>query len=115
MTFKTDAIKEDAVKGAVSRVTHIALFSTAGTATPGTEISGGDYARQACTWNHGAVDGQTTTTVTFSVPAGTTVRGFGLYTAATGGTYIEGDAVPEQPFETGGTYQLTVPVSVGGA
>lgn len=114
MAFPTNTMKENAAIGSVTTVTHAALFSTAGGASAGTEISGGSpaYARKAISWTNGAVDGSVTATVTFDVPSGATVAGFGLYTAATGGTYVGGGSLTSQAFGSQGTYALTVTVSV---
>lgn len=114
MAFPTAVMKENGALGAVNTATHLSLFSTAGGATAGTEISGGSpaYARKPVTWNGGAVDGTVTGTATFDVPSGATVAGFGMHTAVTGGTYVGGGAVTSQAFSSQGTYQLTVTVSV---
>lgn len=87
---------------------YVALFSTAPSGnTTGTEITGGSYARQAATWP-APTNGQISVTVTFQVPSGATVAGFGLYSAATAGNYIDGGSLTSQGFATGGTYQLTI-------
>lgn len=88
-----------------------ALFTTATTGTtPGTEVTGGSpaYARKSLTWAAGTVDGTVTATAVFDVPAGATVVGAGLYTAATGGTYLDGGSVASQAFASQGTYTLTL-------
>lgn len=93
--------------------THAALFTTTTTGTtPGTEVSGGTpaYARKSLVsaWTAGTVDGSTTATVVFDVPAGVTVLGAGLYNAVTGGTYLDGGPVTSQAFASQGTYTLTI-------
>lgn len=108
MPYPTATMREDAAIGSVSKATHAALYTTAGGASAGTEVSGGTYARRPITWSHGAVDGQTTATVTFNVPAGVTVRGAGMHTALTGGSYVGGGAVTEQAYASAGTYTLTI-------
>lgn len=85
------------------------------TADPGTtgtvvgEVTGGApaYARKAITWG-AAAGGQVTGTVTFDVPSGVTVAGAGLWSAATGGTFIDGGTVASQTFSAQGTYTLTL-------
>lgn len=89
--------------------THAALYTTAPGGSAGTEVTGGSpaYARKALTW--GAASGSVVTvTVTFDVPAGTTVVGAGVHTAITAGTYLDGGAVTSQAFATQGTYTLTL-------
>lgn len=86
-----------------------ALYTTVPGGSAGTEVTGGSpaYARKALTW--GAASGSVVTvTVTFDVPAGTTVVGAGVHTAITAGTYLDGGAVTSQAFATQGTYTLTL-------
>lgn len=87
---------------------YVALFSTAPSGgTPGTEISGGTYARVAAGWG-AASNGVISGSVTINVPSGATVAGVGLYTAATGGTYVDGAAVTSQAFASAGTYTVSL-------
>lgn len=88
-------------------ITHLALFTTVPGASAGTEVSGGSYARKPITWG-ATTDGVTSGTVTFDVPAGTTVAGWGGFNALTAGTYFDGGAVTSQNFATAGQYALTV-------
>jgi hypothetical protein len=97
-----------------------ALASAAGyvslhTADPGTtgasEVTGGSpaYARKAQTWNAasgGALDNSNAPV--FDVPAGTTVTHFGLWSAASAGTFYGGNALSaSEAFAAQGTYTLT--------
>jgi hypothetical protein len=70
--------------------THLSLH-TAWSATGANEVSGGSpaYARQAATWDaaSGAV-AALSAPVTFDVPAATTVKWVGRWTADTGGTFL---------------------------
>lgn len=86
-----------------------ALTSTAPSATTGTEISGGSpaYARIACSWTPGAAGVTTATAQVFNVAAGTTVVGYELFSASTGGTYIDGATITSQAFASQGTYSIT--------
>lgn len=86
----------------------VALYTTVPTSSAGTEVSGGSpaYARKTPTWSG---TNPITATVTFDVPAGTTVKGVGLYNS--GGTYIDGGAVggaSGQLFSSQGQYQITL-------
>jgi len=87
---------------------YAALYTTAPGATAGTEVTGGSpaYARKAITWGSPS-GGVITGTVTFDVPAGTTVVGAGLHSAVTAGTYLDGAAVTSQAFASQGTYTIT--------
>lgn len=86
--------------------THAALYSTTAGATAGTELTGGTYARQAITWGTSA-SGVVTGTCTFNVPSGATVAGWGVYSGAAG-AYFDGGALTSQPFNSAGTYALTL-------
>lgn len=92
-------------------------FAALFTADPGLagtvvgEVTGGSpaYARKAIVW--GATSGGiTTATVTFDVPAGTTVTFAGVTTAGTAGVsdLLGRAAVTSQAFATQGTYALTL-------
>lgn len=74
------------------------------------EISGGSpaYARKAHTWNaasSGALDNSNAPE--FDVPAGTTVKFVGLWSADTGGTFYGFFAVTNEAFAAQGKYTLT--------
>ena len=93
-----------------------ALFGAIFTADPGGtgtvvgEVTGGApaYARKSITWAPGAA-GVTSGTVTFDVPAGTTVTFAGVCTSGVAGTSDLRDkvAVTSQAFATQGTYAVT--------
>src|SRR6266540_5640593 len=90
----TDILKnaclDSAVAGAPGTALFLGLHTTLGQS--GTEVTGGSpaYGRMGITWQAaGAVTQGTkdiTAAVTFNVPAGTTVRGIGLWSASTAGT-----------------------------
>lgn len=84
-----------------------ALFTTAPGATAGTEVTGGSpaYARKALTWG-AAANGVVTATATFDVPA-CTVVGTGVFSAATAGTYLDGNTVATVTFTTQDTVTVT--------
>lgn len=88
--------------------THAALFTTAPSGVnPGTEVTGGTYARVALSWGAPS-GGKIIATASFNVPAGVTVAGVGLYNALTGGTYLDGATVTSQAFATATTYVITI-------
>ena len=88
---------------------YASLHSADPGSTGASEILGGSpaYARKALAWGT-AASGATTVTVTFDVPTGVTVAGAGLWSAATGGTFVGGGTVASQAFSGQGTYSLTV-------
>ncbi len=92
-------------------------FAAIFTADPGLtgtvtgEVTGGSpaYARKSISWG-AAAGGVITGTVTFDVPAGTTVTYAGVCASGTAGTADLKDraAVTSQNFATQGTYTLTL-------
>jgi hypothetical protein len=110
MALSTAISKNNGASGVIAPMAYLALFTTVPAGAAGTEVTGGTpaYARRAITWS-APVNGVSTGTIAtpFDVPAGVTVRGAGVMSAATGGTYLEGGAVTEQVFATQGTYNLT--------
>lgn len=108
MAIQTATQKETLAVAYGTAATYAALYTTTPGATAGTEVTGGSYARQALTWTAGSTDGVVTATATFSVPAGTTVVGAGVHTAATGGTYLDGGAVTSQTFATAGSFTVNL-------
>lgn len=89
---------------------YAALFTTAPSgSSPGTEVSGGSYARIAVSWSAPSA-GVITASCSFNVPV-TTVAGAGLYTALTGGTYLDGGAITSQSVQAG-TYTLSLSFTV---
>lgn len=84
-----------------------ALFTTAPGATAGTEVAGGSpaYARKALSWGAPA-NGVITATATFDVPA-CTVVGTGIFSAATGGNYLDGNTVSSVQFTAQDTVTVT--------
>lgn len=94
--------------------TGFAALFTADPGSSGTvvgEVTGGSpaYARKAVSWG-AASGGVITASVTFDVPAGTTVTFAGVCTAGTAGVSDLRDkvAVTSQAFATQGTYVLTL-------
>lgn len=104
----TVAFRESVAVYAGSLMPYATLYTSVPTATtPGTEVSGtGWTGRKAVSWSAGASDGSITATVVFDVPAGQTVVGAGFHSALTAGNYLDGGAVPSQPYATAGTYTL---------
>jgi hypothetical protein len=109
VTIQTATQKNTLATAYGTAATHAAIYTTAPGASAGTEPSGGSpaYARKAISWGS-ASGGVITATVTFDVPAGTTIVGAGVHTALTAGTYLDGASVTSQAFASQGTYQLTL-------
>lgn len=91
MTDWVDAAKNLSLNELGDAITHISLH----TAYPGTtgtsEVAGGSpaYSREGVTWDVAASGSKASSgALDFDVPAGTTVAWAGLWTAATGGTFL---------------------------
>lgn len=99
---------------ALDAIGAVGLYVSLHTADPGTtgasEVTGGSpaYARQACTWDAAASGSMALAAAkTFDVPSGTTVTHFGVWSAATSGTfYGGGELSASEAFGAQGTYEL---------
>ena len=105
----TNASKE----AAATAVTALGSYVSLHTGDPGTsgasEASGGSpaYARQQTTWTAGAADGVVDgSQVTVDVPAGTYTH-FGLWSAATGGTFVGGGSIASTTLAAQGQIKVT--------
>lgn len=108
MSIQTETQRNNLATQYAAKAVSVALTTTVPGATAGTEVTGGSYARQTPTWSTAATSA-TNCTVTFSVPAGTTVKGVEVFDS--GGTYLDGAAIggaSGQNFATAGTYQVTL-------
>lgn len=72
----------------------------------GTELTGGSYARQACTATATGGNIRLAVDETFSVPAGT-VAGWRAWSASTAGVDYGGDPVTAEVYAAPGQYTLT--------
>lgn len=107
MAIAAAATKTDLAARYATLAAYGALATSAPGASAGTEPSGGSpaYARKALTWTAGAA-GVTSATATFDVPA-CTVNGTQLFTAVTGGTYVDGKTETAVVFSTQDTVTVT--------
>lgn len=97
----------------LDQIGTVAVRVSLHTADPGTtganEVSGGTYGRQTVAWG-AATNGSKTTTgtpaATIPVPA-STVSHFGLWSAATGGTFYGGGSLSAtETFAAAGEYDM---------
>lgn len=107
----------NAANGVRTNAGYISLHSADPGTTGASELSGGSpaYARKAATWST-AADGTFTLSgaAQFDVPAGSSVSHFGLWSAASGGTFqggeelVDGSGNPAvESFASQGLYTLT--------
>lgn len=111
MALDTAAARNAAVDGLKQLATHVALFSTAASGAAGTELTG--VTRQAVTWSAASNGTVTGTVPAFTgFPAGSSIASFGLFTAATGGTYLTGGALSPTRSGLQPSDSVTVPVTL---
>ncbi len=116
MALSTEG-RNAAVNGLGNAATYISLHSADPGTTGPNEITGGPpaYARKAVSWSAAATGSRNlSASVVFDVPGGVNVSHFGLWSAATGGTYYGSDALRDgsnnavvESFGGQGTYTLT--------
>lgn len=107
-------------EAAALAVTGLGTYISIHTADPGTtgasEISGGSpaYARQQTTWTAGTADGVVTgSQVTFNLPASTPTH-FGIWSAATGGTFVGAGTISPGPLSAQTQIKVTPTVTAAG-
>jgi len=91
-------------------ITHASIHTADPGSTGADEVTGGSYLRQPITWQ-ASDDGVKSIvgTLTFQIPAGTTITHFGTWSAASGGTFTGGSALAvQQAFVVGAPYILTL-------
>jgi len=107
MAIQTSSLKNTLASAYAGAALYGALFTTAPSSTAGTEVTGGSpaYARKALSWSAPA-NGVITASATFDVPA-CIVKGTGVYSAATAGTYLDGNTVADVTFTGQDTVTVT--------
>jgi hypothetical protein len=94
---------------------YISLHSASPGTTGASEISGGAYVRVATTWSGSGGGSKAGSQVVLSVPSSTTVGYFGIWSAASAGTYVGGGTLPSsQTYAGAGTYALTPTLTATG-
>lgn len=90
---------------------YISLHTASPGKTGASEVTGGSpaYARKAATWAVAASGAKAlSAALTFDIPAGTTVTHIGLWTAVSGGTFLQGEALPDsRAFTNQGTLEVS--------
>lgn len=107
-------------EAAATAVSGLGTYISIHTADPGTtgtsEATGGSpaYARQQTTWTAGTADGVVAgSQVTFNLAAGTYTY-FGIWTAATGGTFIGAGTISPGPLSAQAQVKVTPTVTAAG-
>ena len=107
--------KDAALTAVGAAATYISLHTPDPGTTGTSEVSGGTYARVQTTWGTAAASSMTGSQVTINVPASTTITYWGVWSAASGGTYYEGGVLPSsQAYVSAGTYLHTPTLTATG-
>lgn len=108
----TSATRDGMLNVLDTLATHASLHTADPGTTGASEVTGGSpaYARKAITWAAASGGSKTLTgTVTFDVPAATTVTHAGTWSAISAGTFRGGGALSvSEVFGAQGTYTLTL-------
>lgn len=110
MAIDTATMKEALAAAYAGKATYASLHTADPAGTGASEVTGGSpaYARQAVTWNAGGTDGSyTSNSMTFDVPANTSITHVGFWDAATAGNYLD-KASFAVTFSAQGTCTVTV-------
>jgi hypothetical protein len=86
--------------------TYVSIHTASPGGTGANEASGGSYARVATTWASAANSQVSGSQVTINLPAGTYTYA-GLWTAATGGVFIDQVAIASTTLGSAGTLLVT--------
>jgi hypothetical protein len=91
MAYSTTVANQalDSVTGGTTNcAAYVSLHSADPSTTGGSEMSGGGYARQACSWNAASARSKTnSSTLAFTTTGGTPVTWAGTFSAVTAGTF----------------------------
>lgn len=100
--------KNAMLSGLAGVATYASLHDDDPGATGDNELSGGSYARKQVTWDSPA-NGEMAlvTQPEFDVPATSTVKYMGLWSAASSGTFYGYGPVDEESFANAGKYKVT--------
>ena len=112
MAFTSTALNA-AVSGIATAATYISLHTADPSTSGANEVTGGTYSREQTTWGAASNGSRVGSQVTFDVPAGTTVTHWGIWSAATGGTFHYGGTLDaSETFGSAGTLLHTPTITV---
>lgn len=109
------ALNSNALNVMVNALAAAGTYISAHTADPSTgganEVTGGSYARQQTTWGAASNGTRAGSQVTIPIPAATTVTHWGVWSAATGGTFYGSYDMADETFTSGGNLLVTPTLS----
>jgi hypothetical protein len=106
----TEAVLNEMLDDLDVVTTHASLHTADPGSTGASEVAGGAYTRQAITWQDAAGGTKTIVgTITFQVPAGTTITHVGTWSALSGGTFGGGgELAAPATYVVAGVYVLVL-------
>lgn len=106
MAIATAAMREQMAQAYAAEVLYVGLHSANPGATGANEISGTRVG--PISWTAGSADGiYTSGSISFTVPAGTTISHLGFWDSPSGGVFLD-SAAAAVTFVTAGTYTVTL-------
>jgi len=97
------------LSGFTGTATYVSLHTDDPSTNGANEVTGGTYARQSAAWgspSNGAVSNASN--IVLNVPASTTIKFIGYWSASSGGTFYGSRALDtNQTFATAGTYTVS--------
>jgi len=106
------AFNSNGLNAAVNGIAAAGTYISAHTADPSTggsnEVAGGSYARQQTTWASASSGSRAGSQVSIPIPASTSVTHWGIWSAASAGTFLGGFALgATETFGAAGTLNHT--------
>lgn len=113
MALATDAIKTALLNAYAAQGTWLSLHTADPGSTGASEVSGGTpaYARKQTTWGTPASGSMVGSKVSINVPA-TTVVAVGVWSAATGSTYLDKLTIPSTTVSANATIDVTPTITI---
>lgn len=105
------------LNAAVNGIAGAGTYISAHTGDPSTggsnEVAGGSYARQQTTWGSASSGVRAGSQVSIPIPAATTVKWWGIWSASTAGTFLGGFQLSaDEVFGAAGTLNHTPTLTV---
>lgn len=97
------------LSGFTGTATYVSLHTDDPSTNGANEVAGGSYARKSASWGSPS-NGSVTNSgnIVFDVPASTTIKFIGYWSASSGGTFYGSRALDtNQTFATAGTYTIS--------
>jgi hypothetical protein len=109
----TQAGLNAAANGIAAAGAYISGHTDDPSTTGANEVAGGSYARQQTAWGSASDGDRVGSQVAVPIPAGTTLEYWGIWSAASGGTFLGGFALSApEVFGSAGTWNHTPTIDI---